>query len=90
MTDAVSSNEEMLWLLNIGHPTPFIRHLQLAQLSILLHDQLSIKIPVEPKELHPFMNAGLHFAESAIGILIAVLLAFADHYLNKAMLKKPA
>ena len=39
-------------------------------------------------ELHPFMNAGLRFAESAIGIGIALLVAFSSHYLDKATFKK--
>ncbi len=35
------------------------------------------------KELHPFANAGLRFAESAIGTGIALLAAFITYYLDK-------
>ena len=38
-------------------------------------------------ELHPFMNAGLRFAESAIGIGIALFVAYSTQYLNKAISK---
>jgi len=39
------------------------------------------------KELHPMMNAGLRFIESAIGTAIALLVAFTAHYLNKNFIK---
>jgi len=39
------------------------------------------------KELHPMMNAGLRFVESAIGTAVALLVAFAAHYLNKKFTK---
>lgn len=39
------------------------------------------------KELHPMMNAGLRFAESAIGTTIALMVAFTAHYLNKSFAK---
>lgn len=39
------------------------------------------------KELHPMMNAGLRFVESAIGTAVALLVAFAAHYLNEKFVK---
>ena len=39
------------------------------------------------KELHPIINAGLRFVESAIGTGIALTVAFAAFYLNKTFTK---
>ena len=35
------------------------------------------------QELHPIINAGLRFAESAIGTAVAIVAAFTTHYLKK-------
>lgn len=40
-------------------------------------------VSVVEKELHPFVNSGLRFAESAIGTAVALLLAYIIHYLDK-------
>ena len=37
------------------------------------------------KELHPIINAGLRFVESAIGTGIAISVAFTAYYLNKTI-----
>lgn len=36
------------------------------------------------KELHPIINAGLRFVESAIGTSLALMVAYGAYYLNKA------
>lgn len=44
-------------------------------------------VSVVEKELHPFVNSGLRFAESAIGTAVALLFAYAIHHLNNKIQK---
>ncbi len=40
------------------------------------------------KDLHPFVNAGLRFIESAIGTIAAILVAFGSYYIGKNITSK--
>lgn len=65
------------YLFNIKHAA------KLAGITI----SVILIVSVIEKELHPFTNAGLRFAESAIGTALALLFAYAIHHLNKKFQK---
>jgi len=39
------------------------------------------------EELHPIKNAGLRFAESIIGAIVAILVAYSTHHINKKIIE---
>lgn len=59
---------------------------QAVKLTAITISVILIVTTIE-KELHPMINAGLRFAESAIGTAIALLVAYIVHYLNKYISK---